>query len=730
MLPPCVERGWWRSSSAAWGCGAGASPTRDLALRHVVLYQNGVAYFERTGALDDGHVKLQFKEREVDDVLKTLVVVEQGAAKGAKPPTVTTRLAQQEKAVDPNDATALEVVISPRPTAPISTAYAVPSAAWKSTYRIVLPQERGASTALLQAWALVDNVSDEDWTGVALSLATGAPLTFSTHLREPLFVARPDAPRPASPTAMGPVVADRSQVDSDGDGIPDALDKCPDTPGAQSNDGRPEAPRKVVVSERSIVINERIGFARDSDAIAPASKAALDAFASVLRTNPSLRRVEIQGHTSQDEKGGFALASRRASAVHGALVARGVGAVELIERALGDAMPIASNDTEQGRAQNRRVSLAVLDVAEGKSDFGGRPSRGVVTQSGAAASARVEARIAEAGGSYRYDLTNAVTIPRKSSSMVTIVNDNVPGEEILLYRPDANVPGSDRAPLRAARLENKTAAGFPPGPVAIFAGGTFVGEGLLDRLNPGDTTYIPYGVDPASTVRVETKGVAVPARVLAIKKGVMTVEDTGRVTTRYEATIGHQAPARLFVRHARRAGYLLGALPNGSEHGAELAFAFVPVPLTPGKAAVLTIEETRTEERTLALLDVDAAQLEAYVAGSKLAPDVATRLRAVAEQRREIGRQEVTAQGIREQLGELAQRAGELRESLRAVERTPRAGGLQKELLDRLTETTKRSEALAGELATTTSRREAARAKLVETLRELALERPKASATL
>jgi hypothetical protein len=264
--------------------------------------------------------------------------------------------------------------------------------------------------------------------------------------------------------------------------------------------------------------------------------------------------------------------------------------------------------------------------------------------------------------------------------------------------------------------------------VAIFAGGTFVGEGLLDRLNPGDTTYIPYGVDPASTVRVETKVDAVPARVLAIKRGTMTVEDTGRVTTRYEATIGQQAPARLFVRHVRRSGYLLGALPLGSEHGDERAF--VPALLTPGKAAVITIEETRTEERTLALLDVDAAQLEAYVAGSKLTPDVAARLRAVAEQRREIGRQEVAAQGIREQLGDLAQRAGELRESLRAVERTPRAGGLQKELVDRLTETTKRSEALAAELATVTARREAARAKLIETLRELNLERSKASGTL
>src|SRR4051794_19215047 len=219
----------------ASGCAAASGPSRDLTLRHVVLYQNGVGYFERSGALRDERLRLRFREREIDDVLKTLIVVEQGAGGQKKPSTVTALLPQKSPKLseDPEETTWLDVVLSPRPAADLSVAYAVPTAAWKSAYRVVLPdagaKEKGA---LLQAWALIDNVSEEDWSGIDLTLATGAPLTFSTNLRAPRFVKRPEAgDLGGEPTATGPVLAERAGApDRDGDGIPDAEDACPNEP--------------------------------------------------------------------------------------------------------------------------------------------------------------------------------------------------------------------------------------------------------------------------------------------------------------------------------------------------------------------------------------------------------------------------------------------------------------------------------------------------------------------
>ncbi len=66
--------------------------------------------------------------------------------------------------------------------------YVVPTPIWKSTYRLVLDE---STEPLLEGWAIVDNTSGEDWSGVALSLVSGLPVSFTTQLYEPRYLTRP-----------------------------------------------------------------------------------------------------------------------------------------------------------------------------------------------------------------------------------------------------------------------------------------------------------------------------------------------------------------------------------------------------------------------------------------------------------------------------------------------------------------------------------------------------------
>jgi hypothetical protein len=66
--------------------------------------------------------------------------------------------------------------------------YVVPTPIWKSTYRLVLD---ASDEPLLEGWAIVDNTSGEDWSGVALSLVSGLPVSFTTQLYEPRYLTRP-----------------------------------------------------------------------------------------------------------------------------------------------------------------------------------------------------------------------------------------------------------------------------------------------------------------------------------------------------------------------------------------------------------------------------------------------------------------------------------------------------------------------------------------------------------
>ncbi len=84
------------------------------------------------------------------------------------------------------------------------------SPVWKTSYRLVLPDETGGKP-FLQGWAIVENQTDEDWDDVRLSLVSGRPVAFTMDLRTPLFIARPEIAPPIPGAVMSRVYDDAVQ---------------------------------------------------------------------------------------------------------------------------------------------------------------------------------------------------------------------------------------------------------------------------------------------------------------------------------------------------------------------------------------------------------------------------------------------------------------------------------------------------------------------------------------
>jgi len=144
-------------------------------------------------------------------------------------------------------------------------------------------------------------------------------------------------------------------ADADGDGVPDDRDRCLNTPSGVTVDtsGCPVAAEVVLTIDR-------LNFAFDSAELTPDARAALDAAVDVIRDNSGVE-LDLVGHT--DSTGPTAynqrLSERRAQAAVDYLVSRGVPAGQLRAVGQGEASPVASNDTRDGRALNRRVELVV-----------------------------------------------------------------------------------------------------------------------------------------------------------------------------------------------------------------------------------------------------------------------------------------------------------------------------------------------------------------------------------
>ena len=185
------------------------------------------------------------------------------------------------------------------------------------------------------------------------------------------------APAPA-PAPVAPPVA--APLDSDGDGISDAMDSCPNTPSAASVDRQgcpldsdkdgvanymdrcPGTPKGATVDPQGCaekIVVQNLNFPSNSSALTPASRATLDEVANSIMANPAVKRVSVSGYT--DDRGAAdynkQLSERRAKSVADYLVSRGLNADMVSSTGMGEANPVASNDTAEGRRANRRVEI-------------------------------------------------------------------------------------------------------------------------------------------------------------------------------------------------------------------------------------------------------------------------------------------------------------------------------------------------------------------------------------
>lgn len=153
--------------------------------------------------------------------------------------------------------------------------------------------------------------------------------------------------------------------DRDGDQIPDNVDKCPDEFGVPEREGcpPPEKEPEVVLESDRIRIQGNILFETAQAIIQPQSFGMLDGVAKVLRDNPDVGPVLIEGHTDNigTRPYNIDLSNRRAKAVENYLVSKGIDRKRLRSAGFGFDRPVATNDTPLGRAKNRRTDFRLLD---------------------------------------------------------------------------------------------------------------------------------------------------------------------------------------------------------------------------------------------------------------------------------------------------------------------------------------------------------------------------------
>ncbi len=154
-------------------------------------------------------------------------------------------------------------------------------------------------------------------------------------------------------------IAGEGCPDTDGDGVFNNIDKCPDVAGAVANKGCPEIKKEVI--QKIALAAKGINFETGKAVITAGSFKSLDDLVTLLNSYPGAS-VEIQGHTDNNgtPESNKTLSQERANSVKRYLSAGGVSEARMTAVGYGQEMPLADNKTEAGKTKNRRVDFKLV----------------------------------------------------------------------------------------------------------------------------------------------------------------------------------------------------------------------------------------------------------------------------------------------------------------------------------------------------------------------------------
>jgi hypothetical protein len=488
---------------------------------------------------------------------------------------------------------------------------------WKSTYRIVIPNE---GKPLLQGWAIVDNTVGEDWKNVELSLVAGSPQSFVQELSQPYYTRRPVVPLPQNAMI---------------------------TP--QTHEATMEEETKSASPPPQVASPTRM----QAGVINGALSANYDTLSSPYKLK-------------QPTGVGVGIASGSGGGI-GAGVARGV--------------------TPRFSATEAAESLEANTTT---------------------------AQTRELGDLFEYKLQDRVTIRKNQSAMVPILQARIDAEKVSVWNP------SESSVLRALWVDNTSALTLDGGSFNVLEGDAFAGEGLMDPIKPGEKRLLSYAADLGVLVDAKQKSENQRAMKVVISHGTIMQFIQEREENTYTIRNRDTSARTIVIEHPVRPGWKLADDAKPTE--SSVSFHRFRLTVDPKKTETLLVKEYRPINSNLQVSNITDNQVKFFLAEKMINPEIAQALRKVMAQKDSIAALDAEVASRKSKISGITEDQQRVRENMKALKGSAEEKALVERYVRQLTEQEDRVQTLHREMADLQQKRDAAQKTLNEMIEGLQME--------
>lgn len=272
------------------------------------------------------------------------------------------------------------------------------------------------------------------------------------------------------------------------------------------------------------------------------------------------------------------------------------------------------------------------------------------------------------GDLFEYNLKEKITVLKNQSALVPIVQSPIEAEKITLVTSDEN-GGIQGIPLRALWLKNSSGLTLDGGTFNVLEQDSFAGEGIMELLHPGERRLLSFAADKAVRVVQGTPMGSRSVTKTTILKGVMAVHREERNAMTYVIHNADVTPRQIVLEYPIRSGWKLAEEMKPEESSAT-RYRF-RLEIQPGKAEKFTVKESCPEVSRIHVSTLTDSQLAAFALEGAITESEVAELRKVTTKKAEIAAVDQQIKTRQQEMESIEKGQVRLRENMKALRGSP-----------------------------------------------------------